>query len=114
MSVVDTPTTKSFVISFAATYGRVLLYEWFGEDNLLVGFEKGIIALISVKQESFGQEKFTIVVGPSGPIDAISISADQQKMAVAQNGSIKFYPTNEWIELVGERLEITKSAGRIT
>jgi hypothetical protein len=54
MSVVDTPTTKSFVISFQATYGKVVLYEWYGEDHLIVGFEKGIIAFISVKQETFG------------------------------------------------------------
>jgi WD repeat-containing protein 19 len=54
MSVVDTPTTKSFVISFQATYGKVLLYEWYGEDHLIVGFEKGIIAFISVKQDTFG------------------------------------------------------------
>jgi cytosine/uracil/thiamine/allantoin permease len=29
-------------------------------------------------------------------------------------GLIKFYNTNDWTESVGERLEITKSAGRIT
>ena len=35
-------------------------------------------------------------------------------MAVAQMGVIKFYSTTDWVEQVGERLEITKSAGRIT
>lgn len=29
-------------------------------------------------------------------------------------GVIKFYSTTDWVEQVGERLEITKSAGRIT
>ena len=29
-------------------------------------------------------------------------------------GVIKFYSTNDWVEQVRERLEITKSAGRIT
>lgn len=43
-----------------------------------MGFEKGIIAFINVKQgESFGLEKLAINVGPNGPINAFSISADQ-------------------------------------
>jgi len=54
MSIVDTPSTKSFVITFKANYGKALLYDWFGEDHLVVGFEKGVIAFMSVKQESFG------------------------------------------------------------
>jgi len=52
------------------------LYEWYGEDHLVVGFEKGIIAFISVKQESFGQEKLTVNVGPNGPIDAFTINME--------------------------------------
>jgi hypothetical protein len=35
-------------------------------------------------------------------------------MAVAQNGLIKFYSASDWSELVSERLEVTKSAGRIS
>jgi hypothetical protein len=101
-------------VSFAPAYGKVLVYEWFGEDNLVVGFEKGIIAFISVKQETFGQEKVTINVGPSGPIECFTICADHQKLAVAQMGVIKFYSTADWTEQTGERLEITKSAGKIT
>jgi hypothetical protein len=85
-------------VSFAAGYGKVLVYEWCGEDHLIVGFEKGIISLISLQQESFGQEKFTINVGPSGPIDSISLCLDQQKLAVAQMGTIKFYLTSDWQE----------------
>lgn len=67
--VLDTPTQKSIVVSFAAAYGRVVNYDWYGEDHLIVGFEKGIIAFISVHPDSMGQEKFTVNVGPSGPID---------------------------------------------
>jgi hypothetical protein len=76
MSIVDTPSTKSFVITFQANYGKALLYDWFGEDHLIVGFEKGVIAFMSVKQESFGQEKFTINVGSGMPIDAFNICSD--------------------------------------
>jgi hypothetical protein len=36
-------------VSFAPAYGKVLVYDWYGEDHLIVGFEKGIIAFISVK-----------------------------------------------------------------
>lgn len=39
---------------------------------------------------------------------------DHQKLAVAQMGTIKFYSTSDWQEQAGERLEITKSAGKIT
>jgi hypothetical protein len=52
--LVDTPSQKSFIVSFAPAYGKVLNYDWYGEDHLVVGFEKGIIAFISVKQETFG------------------------------------------------------------
>lgn len=51
---VDTPTQKSVIVSFAAAYGRVINYDWFGEDHLIVGFEKGIIAFISVHPDSMG------------------------------------------------------------
>jgi hypothetical protein len=74
--VVDTPTQKSFIVSFAPAYGKVLIYDWYGDDHLIVGFEKGVIAFISVNQDSFGQEKMSINVGPSGPIDAFSIQVE--------------------------------------
>jgi hypothetical protein len=36
--LVDTPTQKSFIVSFASAYGKVLTYQWYGEDHLIVGF----------------------------------------------------------------------------
>ena len=91
-----------------------MTYQWYGEDHIIVGFANGIVALISVSPESMGKEISTISVGPSGPIDAICVNADIQKMAIAQMGIIKFYSLDDWSEQVGERLEITKSAGKIT
>jgi len=91
-----------------------LTYQWYGEDHIIVGFANGIVALISVSVETMGKEISTISVGPSGPIDAICVNGDIQKMAIAQMGLIKFYSLEDWSEQVGERLEITKSAGKIT
>ena len=61
-----------------------------------------------------GQEKFTVNVGPSGTIDCFALCMEHQKLAVAQNGIVKFYSTTDWTEQVSERLEITKNAGKIT
>ena len=54
-----------------------MVYDWFDEDTLIVGFEKGYIALISVRQDNFGQEKFNLNLGPNGPIECFTISNEQ-------------------------------------
>lgn len=45
-----------------------------------------------------GKEAATINVGPGGPIDAICVNKDIQKLAVAQMGAIKFYSLEDWME----------------
>ena len=102
------------MINFNAAQGKVLLFQWYGEDHIIVGFSTGIISMISVAPESMGTEKASINVGGSAQIEAISICYDLQKLAVAQMGVIKFYSMADWSEFTGERLEITKSAGKIT
>lgn len=62
-----------------------------------------------------GQEKGSINLGANnGPVDALSICTDLEKLAVAQNGVVKFYSLTDLSEQHGEKLEITKSAGKIT
>ena len=83
IALIETLTQKTFIIAFSPNYGKVITYSWFGEEYLIVGFQNGIVTLISVKPDSMGQEITSINVGPSGPIDALSISLEQEKIAVA-------------------------------
>lgn len=60
----------------------VYTYQWYGEDHVVVGFSSGVVSLISVKPETMGQEQSSLVVG-NGPIDAIALCHDLQKLSIA-------------------------------
>lgn len=62
---------------------KVVTYQWYGEDHLVVGFSNGVVSLISVEMDSMGQEKANINSGSSSAIEYISVNYDLQKLAVA-------------------------------
>ena len=47
-------------------------------------------------------------------IEKISINQDMKKVAIASQGSIKFYNFHSWNEETADRIDITKSSGSIT
>lgn len=112
--VYDTSSQKNFTINFNPQYGKVACYQWYGEDSIIIGFMNGVVGYYSLKEGALGTELKCINIGVSAAIDTIQICHDLQKLAVAQLGVIKFYSLEDWSEYVGERLEITKSAGKIT
>ena len=47
-------------------------------------------------------------------IESINVNTELEKIAVACQGSIRFIQMSDWTESVTERIEITKSCGKIT
>jgi hypothetical protein len=74
--ILDTPTQKDFIINFNSSYGKVVCYQWIGEDSIAVGFSNGIVSLVSVKTESMGIELHTLNTGVKASIDVLSICSD--------------------------------------
>jgi hypothetical protein len=48
------------------------------------------------------------------PIECINVNQEVGKIAVASQGTIRFISMQDWKEVVGDRIEITKSSGKIT
>mmetsp|Transcript_17772 Transcript_17772/g.12707 ORF Transcript_17772/g.12707 Transcript_17772/m.12707 type:complete len:201 (+) Transcript_17772:326-928(+) len=96
--VFDAPTQKNFIINFNPQYGKVSCFQWYGEENVIVGFSSGIVAQISVKDSSMGQELFAVNAGFNSQIDAINVNHDLGKVSVASLGTVRIYSLADWTE----------------
>lgn len=45
---------KHFMFNFHATYGKALLFDWYGDNRLLIGFSSGMLSLVSTRSEDIG------------------------------------------------------------
>jgi hypothetical protein len=48
------------MFSFAQNFGKALMFEWFGDNRLVVGFNTGFISVVSTKSQELGQEIFSV------------------------------------------------------
>ena len=48
------------MFSFHANFGKALLFEWFGDNKIVIGFNSGMIILVSTKSTELGQEIFSV------------------------------------------------------
>jgi hypothetical protein len=48
------------MFSFHANFGKALLFEWFGDNKIVIGFNSGMISLVSTKSTELGQEIFSV------------------------------------------------------
>ena len=101
------------MFNFHVSYGKANLFEWYGENRLIIGFSSGMISMVSTRSEDIGQEINSISTGNS-PIEALVLNQDLHKIATASNGVIKFYDLREWVEVPQEKIEIQKGCGKIT
>ena len=90
---------KHFMFNFHASYGKALLFEWFGDNRILIGFSSGILSLVSTRSEDIGQELHSISTG-NAPIESLVVNNDLHKCATAANGTIRFFDLREWTECV--------------
>lgn len=70
------------MFSFHANFGKALLFEWFGDNKLVIGFNSGMISLVSTKSTELGQEIFS-VQACNGPIEQLAVNMSMGKIAVA-------------------------------
>jgi hypothetical protein len=104
---------KHFMFNFHASYGKANLFEWYGDNKILIGFSSGMLSMVSTRSEDIGQEINAISTGNSS-IEALVINNDIHKAASASNGIIRFYDLRDWSECVQEKIEIQKGCGKIT
>ena len=81
---------KHFMFNFHASYGKANLFEWYGDNKILIGFSSGMLSMVSTRSEDIGQEINAISTGNS-PIESMVINQEIHKAATASNGIIRFY-----------------------
>ena len=64
---------KHFMFNFHPTYGKAVLFEWYGDNRILIGFSSGMLSLVSTRSEDIGQELHSISTGTS-PVESIVIN----------------------------------------
>lgn len=89
------------------------MFEWYGDNKLIIGFASGMISCVSTRSNELGQELASIKVS-SSPIEAISVNNDLNKIAIGSGGTVKFYTMNDWQEVSSERIEISRSCGKMS
>jgi len=47
-------TQDHFMFSFHSNFGKALTFEWFGDNKLVIGFNSGMISLVSTKSTELG------------------------------------------------------------
>ena len=48
------------MFSFHNSFGKAVIFEWFGDNKLVIGFNSGMISLVSTKSQELGQEIFSV------------------------------------------------------
>lgn len=100
-------------IEFDKSYGKLSCFEWLDDDKLFVCFQTGTCIVVSVDGNSMGQEIHAFKPHQAA-IECIQINHEMKKIAIAAQGSIKFFNIGNWVEESSDRIDITKSSGTIT
>lgn len=77
------------MFNFSSSYGRAVVFQWYNDNSILVGFSNGNLSLISTKTNALGQEIASATIG-NFAVEAISVNLELGKIAVAAQGSIRF------------------------
>jgi hypothetical protein len=101
------------MFTFSSNYGKAVEFDWCGENKIIVAFSSGMVNMLSTRANELGQEISACQVGNS-PIESLYVNEEVGKVAVASQGSIRFVSLSDWKEVVADRIEITKSCGKIT
>ena len=101
------------MFSFHTSFGKALMFEWFGDNKLVIGFNTGYFSCVSTKSQELGQEIFS-VQALNGPVESLCVNFGLGKIGIASQGVIKFWDSADWKECPAEKIEIEKSCGRIT
>jgi hypothetical protein len=101
------------MFNFSSNYGKAVEFDWCGENKIIVCFSSGIVNMVSTRANELGNELSVCQVGNT-PIESLNVNEEVGKIAVASQGSIRFISLTDWKEVVADRIEITKSCGKIT
>ncbi|OMJ78816.1 hypothetical protein SteCoe_21300 [Stentor coeruleus] len=93
-------------------YGRIIGYDWYADDKVIVGCSEGWMASISLAKTNFSSELYSIKVF-NITFDAICVNKSQNKVALAGDNSIRFYNLSTIKEIRVDKIELSYDLGRI-
>ena len=51
------------MFNFSANYGKAVVFSWYNDNSLIIGFTSGTISMVSTKSNALGQEIASASIG---------------------------------------------------
>ena len=93
-------------------YGKIITYEWYAEDKIIVGCSEGWIVAISMAKGNFGAEIYSMKIF-NITFDSLCINKTQGKIAVAGDNSVRFFNVGNFKEVRGDKIDVSYELGRV-
>lgn len=99
-------------ITLQTHYGKIINYEWYAEEKLIIGCSEGWIVAINMSRSNFGSEIYSMKIF-NITFDCMCINKSQNKIAVAGDNSIRFFNLGNFKEVRGDKIDMSYELGRI-
>lgn len=93
-------------------YGRIVTYEWFNSDQLLVGMSEGYLVALSTNPNDLGSELFATRLFNTS-LHNLCICESLGKIAVAGDDCIKILSLPNFKEVRSEKIDMPLERGRV-
>ena len=93
-------------------YGKIISYEWYSDDKIIVAASEGWIIAYSMEKANFGTEIYSMKIF-NITFDVICVNKSQNKVALAGDNSIRFLNLNNFKEIRSDKIEIGYEMGRV-
>ena len=64
---------KHFLFNFHANFGKALLFEWYEDNKIIIGFSSGMVSMVSTRSNELGTEINQCQVG-NAPVECIAVN----------------------------------------
>ena len=93
-------------------FGRIVTYEWYADDKIIVGCYEGWIVGVSVSRSSCGTELFSYKVFNIS-FEALCVNRTENKVAISGDNTIRFFNLANMKEVRADKIELSYDIGRI-
>ena len=100
-------------LAFQPKYGNLVMYRWFGDGYIALGFESGYLVVMSSKQQQMSEELFSQRLH-EGRLSALALSPLLQRGATCSGNTIKVVDfADEYRELPEESVVLDYDQGQL-
>ena len=100
-------------LAFQPKYGNLVMYRWFGDGYIALGFESGYLVVMSSKQQQMSEELFSQRLH-EGRLSAMALSPLLQRGATCSGNTIKVVDfADEYRELPEESVVLDYDQGQL-